>query len=468
MYLKGDGSNLMLKGVLDSAVVSQRFDRSSVLSMLQDAGLDKGDMYTMFSLIRSTCLIESSASGCTKMSTRWSLQDGRRNEFKQCLEALRKAVDCVPTIVEDFKQYKVVPWEIPYGQRSRTSSVVDFEWIHDDSVCRCLELRKLILDDDRTRPILKKIVTKTYLTDRALTGKYLTNREKRWETVCASPQFATRRDCFLIEHKLLEQLLWFQGAPHDIRNKALHMGLIEEMSTTICPVLCQELSFEHLCEEVESPTHGKSAYQVGHLVPIASGGQHVCSNVSWITAHGNRIQGHLTVDETKQLIRKAAHNMDKQTQATMFSSKSPNWRTPDSFWNKLNADYNFTLDAAASKENAKCANFFNEEDNALAQDWSGHTVFCNPPYGRNLKHWVKKFFEEGRKPHTKVIALVPARTDTKFFHEYCMKAKRIYFVKGRLKFLDDNGDELAPAPFPSMVVEFDGEFDCPEIFPMDR
>lgn len=146
----------------------------------------------------------------------------------------------------------------------------------------------------------------------------------------------------------------------------------------------------------------------------------------------------------------------------MFGSALHVWRTPDEFFNRLDDQHCFSLDAAASQQNAQCSQFFTEEDDALTQDWSGHTVFCNPPYGRGLKHWVKKFFEEGLKPGTKVVALIPARTDTRYFHDYCMRAKRISFIKGRLKFLNDNGEELAPAPFPSMVVEFDGEHDVPE------
>lgn len=154
--------------------------------------------------------------------------------------------------------------------------------------------------------------------------------------------------------------------------------------------------------------------------------------------------------------------MDKNTQSTMFSSKSMAWETPKYLFDKLNKEFNFTLDAAASKHNAKCEKFFTIEDNALSQDWSGNVVFCNPPYGRQLKHWIKKFYEEGLKPNTTVVALIPSRTDTIYFHNYCMKAEEIRFIKGRLKFLNEEGKELAPAPFPSMIVVFDKK-EHPEI-----
>ncbi len=159
--------------------------------------------------------------------------------------------------------------------------------------------------------------------------------------------------------------------------------------------------------------------------------------------------------------------MDKQTQATMFSSKSMDWETPQDFYDKLDARYHFTLDAAADKTNAKCLRYFTVEADALSQDWSGHVVFCNPPYGRGLKHWVRKFYNEGCKRDTIVVALMPARTDTKFFHDYCMQAKKILFIKGRLKFTI-NGKELAPAPFPSMVVVFDGPDQRPDVLAMER
>ena len=88
----------------------------------------------------------------------------------------------------------------------------------------------------------------------------------------------------------------------------------------------------------------------------------------------------------------------------------------------------------------------------LSQDWSGHTVFCNPPYGREAYQWIKKCSEEAQKPDTTVVMLIAARTDTKAFHEYIYQKPNVEvrFVKGRLKF---GGSENA-APFPSMVVVF--------------
>jgi len=144
--------------------------------------------------------------------------------------------------------------------------------------------------------------------------------------------------------------------------------------------------------------------------------------------------------------------MDKQTQETMFSSKSPEWETPQSLFDRLDERWNFTLDPCCTEETAKCKTYFTEADDGLAQDWQGHRVFMNPPYGRGMHVWLEKAYKEGLKKDTMVVCLVPSRTDTRWFHDYCMKAQSIKFVKGRLKF----GKATAGAPFPSMIVIFNG------------
>lgn len=82
----------------------------------------------------------------------------------------------------------------------------------------------------------------------------------------------------------------------------------------------------------------------------------------------------------------------------------------------------------------------------------GYTVFCNPPYGKNIKEWVKKCYEESVKNKITVVMLIPARTDTAYFHNYIYGKAEIRFIKGRLKF----GDSKNAAPFPSMIVIFKG------------
>ncbi len=137
--------------------------------------------------------------------------------------------------------------------------------------------------------------------------------------------------------------------------------------------------------------------------------------------------------------------------AVMFSSASEEWATPHDFFDKLDALFHFTLDPCATSENAKCPKYYTKEEDGLAQSWEGEVVFCNPPYGKAIKEWVRKCYEESQKLNTTVVALLPARTDTKYFHEYIYyKARGIHFVKGRLKF----GGCKNSAPFPSMVVFF--------------
>jgi phage N-6-adenine-methyltransferase len=142
--------------------------------------------------------------------------------------------------------------------------------------------------------------------------------------------------------------------------------------------------------------------------------------------------------------------MDLKTKNLMFSSVKLSWATPKSFFDSLDKEFKFTLDACASSDNAKCENYFSLKEDGLSQDWSGNVVFCNPPYGRGIKSWIKKAYEESLKGNTKVVMLIPSRTDTKYWHEYVMKAQEIRFVKGRLKFGDSNN----AAPFPSAVVVF--------------
>lgn len=135
-----------------------------------------------------------------------------------------------------------------------------------------------------------------------------------------------------------------------------------------------------------------------------------------------------------------------------FSSKSNEWATPQDFFDRLDSEFQFDLDPCSDGFNAKCERYFTKEDDGLAQDWHTHTrtaVFMNPPYGREIQDWVRKAYEESQKGAT-VVALIPSRTDTKYWHDYVMKAKEIRLVKGRLKF----GDGKNSAPFPSAVVIF--------------
>lgn len=136
----------------------------------------------------------------------------------------------------------------------------------------------------------------------------------------------------------------------------------------------------------------------------------------------------------------------------MFSSKSDDWSTPQDFFDNLNQEFNFTLDPCADIYNHKCEKYYTEEDDGLSKSWEGEIVFCNPPYGKHIKDWVYKGYIEGNKPNTTVVMLIPARTDTRYFHKYVYNKAEIRFIKGRLKF----GNSKNSAPFPSMIVIYRG------------
>lgn len=133
----------------------------------------------------------------------------------------------------------------------------------------------------------------------------------------------------------------------------------------------------------------------------------------------------------------------------LFTSNTDEWATPQHLFDELNKEFNFTLDVCANEHNAKCKTFFNKELNGLNQIWSG-ICWMNPPYGRQIRHWIEKAYQSSIEGAT-VVCLLPARTDTSWWHDYCINGgAEIRFLRGRLKF----GDSINSAPFPSAVVIF--------------
>lgn len=131
-----------------------------------------------------------------------------------------------------------------------------------------------------------------------------------------------------------------------------------------------------------------------------------------------------------------------------YSSKTDMWATPQETFDRLDAEFGpFDLDVCATPENAKCKNFYTRAEDGLAQPWRGK-CWMNPPYGREIKLWMRKAYEESRKGAL-VVCLIPARTDTAWWHDYAMRGD-VSFIRGRLKF----GGAANSAPFPSAVVVF--------------
>ena len=140
----------------------------------------------------------------------------------------------------------------------------------------------------------------------------------------------------------------------------------------------------------------------------------------------------------------------------LFSSASDSWDTPQALFDRLHAKYQFGLDVCATAENSKCGYFFDKDDDGLKQNWAefiqlhiSGNCWMNPPYGREIGKWVKKAYEESLNG-VAVVCLLPARTDTRWFQDYCIPFGKIEFIRGRLKF----GGSKNSAPFPSCIVVF--------------
>ena len=137
-----------------------------------------------------------------------------------------------------------------------------------------------------------------------------------------------------------------------------------------------------------------------------------------------------------------------------FESRRQDWPTPDSLYDPLNEEFHFTFDLAADPSNAKYTAYYCESDDTLNREWVGLVGWLNPPYGAKtgkLSDWVKKAYQETKKySSTTVVMLIPARTNTRWWHDYVMKAAEIRFINGRPKF----GDADHGLPQPLAIVVF--------------
>lgn len=141
--------------------------------------------------------------------------------------------------------------------------------------------------------------------------------------------------------------------------------------------------------------------------------------------------------------------------SVLLSSKKMSWCTPQDFFDKLNNEFHFVLDAAATDKTAKCSLYYTPETDGLSQSWDcGGAVFCNPPYGRSISKWVQKAYEESCTCENPIVLLIPSRTDTAYFHDYIYGKSEIRFIRGRIHFTDVSGYSLGAAPFPSMLVVY--------------
>lgn len=171
----------------------------------------------------------------------------------------------------------------------------------------------------------------------------------------------------------------------------------------------------------------------------------------------------------KLSLKKRGEARPQHRLAPLFSSKKTEWETPPEFFQRFHEEFAFTLDACASAHNKKLPYYIAKKDNALEADWAdlseGGNVWMNPPYGRGLWRWVLKAYEESEKG-INVVCLIPARVDTRYFHDYCILGEN-RLVRGRLKFLY-KGKQVGTATFPSLVTIFGPRAKKGSIIVIDR
>lgn len=273
----------------------------------------------------------------TKFEVRWAeslINDSRYCSYENCLLIFKKLlaelmiqIDSEEnrSLLEIILNHSFISYELNLGYINRiqdasihTIDNISFFWGND--IKQVYQLRQYLLNPNNHEYInffkktYEKIAVKSFLTDRVLTGLYKTNREKRWECHPNSVHFALRNECLAIEFKLIKQICHFDGFPQELRNLlAENNVIIFSNDITKCPITLDPLSYESLKNEVLNPILGKSSFQVGHLHPLKSINEnefsgHTADNISWISSVGNRIQGELSAEETRNMIFRIVEN----------------------------------------------------------------------------------------------------------------------------------------------------------------
>lgn len=349
-----------IKTILEREVSSERFRMSAIFEEIMNAVQgtrvlhqceaimptlgEKVSDYVLRGIIRFAFLIElvkTPKIETTKFEVRWADRlaqaDPRYSTYEGCLEIFESALATLEEKVRDpdwcellrlFESWHLLPYEIPLDYKERKGKAPmhqldNVAWTEVDPVKRAVTLRSFLFDKGRNpytslfALAYDKIKVKTYLTDRVLTGPHKTNREKRWETHPASVHFALRRACLATEVALIHQLCHFQDFPSELRQALRDTGLLTFRDELFrCPVTMEPLSFAEFEREVRDPIHGKAAFQVGHLNPLKSLNDseqsgHNAENISWVSSEGNRIQGSLSLRETRALIERIHANYRK-------------------------------------------------------------------------------------------------------------------------------------------------------------
>ena len=289
------------------------------------------------SIIRNSFLIEpvNNTVTSTKVEAHWSRRlkgDVRYSSYDTCVEIFNKLLNKIANLstddfnmLKEFFNHTVVPYEMPVDYIDRFASPIhtaqNVDLFLSDEIKDCITMRRFIRDTHRNPAsevfqaiLADKIKVKTYLTDRALTGDYKTNREKRWEAHPNSVQYALRRNCMKIETKLPLQIATFEGCDIGLVNNLQHDGLLSNhFDYCKCPITGDNIQYKEFADDALHPTHGKSKFQVGHLNPLKASDTdgangHTADNISWISEDGNRIQGSLSMDEVDALLKRIYKN----------------------------------------------------------------------------------------------------------------------------------------------------------------
>ena len=286
----------------------------------------------------------------TKFTYRWlpindkfsnfSCEDSRGCTYEECLKIFEKLLNNLLIKLNDkkylnilnlFMENSILPYEIPLDYKNTSKDKIHTDdniiWVDDPIIENITKLRMSFkqldyefnvdengIKKERIGNILNKILSdkikiKTYLTDRAQTGKYQTNREKRWEAHPDSPQFSSRTDSLKIEYTLLVDLIYFENFPEKIKSELVNLKIIPSKKNefTKCPITLEKLNFKTMVYATYFPVHGKAEYQVGHLDPLKGDVNkhgHKHTNIGWTSRDGNRIQGHLSLEDTQSLLKK--------------------------------------------------------------------------------------------------------------------------------------------------------------------
>lgn len=291
-------------------------------------------------LLRKSFLIQAvtARGGSARMLVRWydALTESQRYcSFEECIEIAGDLLDQLASgwldVRENLQILSLIErnsilsyeWPIDYLERvapdDHTTSIHhkgNIGWYADSTMLNMLKLRRALKDHvinpDAaffSGPLKKKMLLLAYLTGRAQTGEFKTNREQRWEAHPRSPQFAVYSACAHIEHKLTCQICDFDGFPASVRQTLVSQGLLTDRQEVYTdPITLDPINYLDFKNHVGNATHGSNKYQLGHMVPLNSANAdlaqfgHSAANVTWITEDGNRIQGKSSVAEIRNLL----------------------------------------------------------------------------------------------------------------------------------------------------------------------